>query len=112
MIGSTAAGLICLAAPVNALVMNRWPGFRRPAVVIGFVIVVTSLVAASFSTKVWHLIMTQSILFAVGGNLMYFPSMDFLDGWFIKRKGLAFGVTWVSICQPPTLIAFDVRQAC
>ena len=26
--------------------------------------------------------------------MLYFPTVAFLDEWFIKRKGFAFGVMW------------------
>lgn len=33
-------------------------------------------------------------MYAIGGGLAYAPAIVFLDGWFIQRKGLAFGVMW------------------
>jgi len=51
-----------------------------------------SLILASFATKVWHLILTQGVMFAIGGCLLLYTSVLWLDGWYVKRKGLAFGV--------------------
>ena len=53
-----------------------------------------ALVASSFSSHVAHLIITQGVLYAVGGTLLYCPTILYLDEWFIRRKGLAFGVMW------------------
>lgn len=39
-----------------------------------------------------HLILTQGILYGIGGALLYNPFLFYLDEWFIKRKGLAYGI--------------------
>jgi len=63
---------------------------------IGVVIMCLSLALSSFSTNVTHLILSQGIGFGVGGCLAYTPSILFMSEWFCKRKGLAFGIVWVS----------------
>ncbi|EEP80141.1 predicted protein [Uncinocarpus reesii 1704] len=40
------------------------------------------------------LVFTQGALYAVGGTLAYGPAIVFVDEWFVRRKGLAFGVMW------------------
>ena len=46
-----------------------------------------ALVISSFSTRVLHLIMTQGVLYAIGGTLLYTPTVVFLDEWFVAKKG-------------------------
>lgn len=53
-----------------------------------------ALALSSFSQTVWHLILTQGVLFAIGGSICYGPCILYMDEWFVKRKGLAFGVMW------------------
>jgi hypothetical protein len=36
------------------------------------------------------------VVYALGGGFAYTPAILFLDEWFIRRKGLAFGIMWVS----------------
>jgi hypothetical protein len=52
---------------------------------------------------VTHLILSQGVGFGLGGCLAYTPSILFMSEWFCKRKGLAFGIVWVSgakfLCQ-------------
>ena len=55
-----------------------------------------SLALSSFSTNVTHLLLSQGIGFGIGGCLAYTPTILFMSEWFVKRKGLAFGVVWVS----------------
>lgn len=65
--------------------------------VSGLIVVVSALIASSFSTHLWHLILTQGVLYAIGGSLLYSPAAIYLDQWFVKRKGLAFGVMWAGV---------------
>lgn len=51
-----------------------------------------SLILAAISTQVWHLQLTQGILYGIGTSLTYFAAMTLLSQWFKKRRGLATGV--------------------
>ncbi|KAF2262877.1 MFS general substrate transporter [Lojkania enalia] len=48
----------------------------------------------SLAHNVTHLIVTQGVFYAIGGGLVYSPVIQFMDEWFVRRKGLAFGVMW------------------
>ena len=41
-----------------------------------------------------HLILTQGVLYGLGGTLLYNPAILFLQEWFSRRRGLAFGIMW------------------
>lgn len=83
-----------LGSPFSFALLQRFPSHRRFCAVAGLVIMTISLVSSSFATRVWHLILTQGILYAIGGSMLYTPAIIFLDEWFIARKGLAFGLMW------------------
>jgi MFS family permease len=83
-----------LSAPVVFSAFKRWPKLRRPSITVGLFIMCIALAASSFSQTVAHLIITQGILYAVGGGLAYCPAILFMDEWFIKKKGFAYGVMW------------------
>ncbi|KAJ9616987.1 hypothetical protein H2200_000708 [Cladophialophora chaetospira] len=93
-IGTTCSGLLYLGAPLVFVAFQRWPLLLRRGIATGLLIVVLAVFLSSFATKVWQLILTQGILYAVGGNLVYYPIYVFIDEWFVRRKGLAFGVMW------------------
>ena len=100
-----AQGIMYLGAPFTFAVLQWWPKYRRYYAAIGLGIIAIALVLSSFSTRVWHLILTQGVLYAIGGNLLYTPTVLFLDEWLIKRKGFAYGVMWAGtgvsgICVP------------
>jgi MFS family permease len=73
---------------------KKWPRLRSQTSFVGLPLVAISVISASFSTKVWHLILTQGVTYGVGGALLYFPCLLFLDEWFVQKKGLAFGIMW------------------
>jgi MFS family permease len=94
LIGTFALGIIFLSSPVNLLILRRWPQHRRKYLVSGLLVSSISLTVASFARSIWQLIITQGILYGVGISMMYYPTMAFLDGWFVRRKGLAYGTAW------------------
>ena len=94
-----------LGAPFTFAFLQRYPNQRRRCSVIGLFLITLALVISSFSSRVWHLILTQGVLYALGGTMLYTPTIVFLDEWFVRRKGLAFGIMWAGtgvsgVCIP------------
>lgn len=89
-------GIMYLSAPLVFGLMIRFPWTKRPAIGVGLITMCLALGLSSLSTTVTHLIATQGVIYAIGGALAYSPAIQFMDEWFVKRKGLAFGVMWVS----------------
>lgn len=83
-----------LDTPFITAFLRLYPKFTRWAPAAGILIMCVSLAASSFSQSVGHLILTQGILYALGGSVCYVPAVLYLDEWFVKRKGLAFGIMW------------------
>lgn len=52
------------------------------------------LLGASFANKVSDLIVTQGVIFGLGIALLYNPFVFYLDDWFDKRMGFAYGCLW------------------
>ena len=95
-----------LGSPFMFAALQQWPKFRRPASSVGLFIISLGLIISSFSTRVTHLILTQGVLYAIGGTLLYTPTILFLDEWFIKRKGMAFGIMWAGTGMSGVIIPF------
>ncbi len=93
-IGTVATGLMYLLMPLYFSVLQRWPRTKVYATWASLPIVAGSLIGASFAQSVGHLIAFQGVVFAVGGNLMFVPTVTYLDEWFVRRKGLAVGIMW------------------
>ncbi|KAK5168102.1 uncharacterized protein LTR77_006670 [Saxophila tyrrhenica] len=93
-IGTVATGLMYLLMPIYFSALQRWPRLKRISTWASLPIVAGSLVGASFAQTVGQLIATQGVLFAIGGNLLFAPTVTYLDEWFLRRKGLAIGIMW------------------
>ena len=106
---SSIKGIMYLGAPFSFALLQRYPLHRRRFAVAGLAIMIISLVASSFATRVSHLILTQGVLYAIGGSMLYTPTIIFLDEWFIARKGLAFGVMWAGTGNHPPYAPSDSR---
>jgi MFS family permease len=97
IIGTCALGVMYLSSPLVFGLLAWYPNFRRPCIVIGLVVMCISLGLSSLSQSVAHLIVSQGLVYAIGAALCYSPAITFMDEWFVKRKGLAFGIMWVSL---------------
>lgn len=83
-----------IGAPVFLTLHRIYPRLFLWAPLAGLLIMCFSLALSSFSTTTTHLILTQGVLYAIGGGICYFPCIIYTDEWFVQRKGLAYGVMW------------------
>jgi hypothetical protein len=87
-------GIMYLDAPLLSVLFKKWPQLRRSCTVIGLLTMCLAVALSSFAQNVTHLILTQGILYSIGGSIVYYPTILFVNEWFIKRKGLAFGIMY------------------
>jgi MFS family permease len=84
--------MYCSMPFLFAAFTNRYMRWRNTCAAIGAGISVASLVLSAFATEVWQLVITQGILQALGSTLLYSSTTIFVDEWFLRRKGFAYGV--------------------
>lgn len=108
-VGTCSTGVMYLFAPISLYILEAFPSIRRFSSMVGLVIATGALVASSFSTQVWHLIATQGVLYAIGGSLLYSPTMFYLDEWFVDKKGFAFGVMWAGVGASGLVFPFALK---
>ncbi|KAF9286841.1 hypothetical protein BGZ74_001214 [Mortierella antarctica] len=89
-IGTTGSAVTYIAGFLSGIIADRF-GFRGTAL-CGTVVMTISLVLASFSTKIWHLYMTQGVLFGIGASMIYYPGVAVPSQYFNRRRGLAMGI--------------------
>ncbi|KAK1705480.1 major facilitator superfamily domain-containing protein [Colletotrichum acutatum] len=89
-IGSLSIGITLVISPL-ATIMARELG-TRPTMLLGAVLQSASLVCASFASRIWHLFLSQGLLFGVGMGLLFLPSYGIVAQWFTARRALANGV--------------------
>lgn len=83
-----------LDMPLVMAILRLYPRFARWSPFIGLIIMSISLAASSFSTETWHLILTQGVMYAIGGSFGYNPCLLYMPEWFVRRRGFAYGVMW------------------
>ncbi|KAJ3338272.1 hypothetical protein HDU93_009798 [Gonapodya sp. JEL0774] len=91
IIGSLQIGGITVLAPLAGQLSDRY-GPARVAV-CGAVLSAAGYVAASFSTAIWHLYLTQGLMYGLGACFSLIPATSVMPGWFKKRRGLASGIS-------------------
>ncbi|OMJ18858.1 Riboflavin transporter MCH5 [Smittium culicis] len=84
-IGCTLAGGL-LADP-----LIRMYGIKYTSL-IGTMIATVGLLLASFSTQIWHYVLTQGVIFGTGSSIVVNISLSVPALWFERHRGLAIGV--------------------
>jgi MFS family permease len=65
----------------------------KPPMFAGAVIFGGGFIAASFASRVWHLLLSQGALVGLGVGFVYVPSIAVLSQWFARRRSLANGIS-------------------
>jgi hypothetical protein len=57
-----------LSSPFIAPIMERFPNKKRSLMVAGAALCVLGLLGAAFAKEPWHLILTQGVMYSLGGG--------------------------------------------
>lgn len=76
-----------LVSPLTTLSIRRFG--TKPTLGAGVIIQAAALIAASFSTEVWHLLLTQGIAFGIGMGLAFNATVGVVPQWFRRRRSFA-----------------------
>ena len=66
--GSLCNGILYLSTIFIMPFVMRFPEYNNKVMLVGFVICIAGLVGAAFSAEAWHLVVTQGVLFSLGGS--------------------------------------------
>ncbi|KAL4916273.1 major facilitator superfamily domain-containing protein [Aspergillus aurantiobrunneus] len=111
LVGSCSMGILYLASPFSLFILQRWPHLCRLSSVLGLITAVVGIGGSAFATQVWHLLITQGIVYSVGACMLYYPLLLFIDEWFVRRKGLAYGICWAGSGVSGIVFPFVVTAA-
>jgi MFS family permease len=70
-----------LVAPLTTLLARKFG--PRPIMIAGALIHSAAFIAASFSSQIWHLYLTQGAMVGLGIGLIYIPSLPIISQWFL-----------------------------
>ncbi|KAI9178807.1 hypothetical protein H9P43_005472 [Blastocladiella emersonii ATCC 22665] len=90
LIGAFMPMALAAAGPFTGRLAESW-GFRN-ALALGAVIAGASLVLASFATEVWHLMLTQGLLYGAAGSLGINTGLALIAQWWVERRSTAVGI--------------------
>ncbi|KAG9258222.1 putative monocarboxylate transporter [Emericellopsis atlantica] len=88
-VGSLSISCALLTSPV-ATIGVRTMG-TKPTMMLGVVLEAASLICASFASEIWHLFLTQGVMFGVGMGFLFVASVPIVPQWFSTRRSLANG---------------------
>ncbi|KAF9973896.1 hypothetical protein BGZ73_002824 [Actinomortierella ambigua] len=90
LVGTIGSGVTYLAGVITGILSDRI-GYRITSLT-GTLVMTCALIFASFATEVWHLYLSQGVLFGIGASMSYYPAMGAPSHWFEKRRGLVMGI--------------------
>ncbi|RCH95789.1 hypothetical protein CU098_009080 [Rhizopus stolonifer] len=90
-VGSVLIVCLNIFSPASPLLASRFG--VRPTMMIGTLLLSLGLILAGFSTEVWHLYLTQGVLFGIGSSLTYMSIVAVIPQWFTTRRGMAMGIS-------------------
>ena len=67
---------------------------RPTLVLVGISTMIIAVFLASCATTDWQVVLTQGLLFGVGGILLNFVHVSIFPEWFDKKQGQAMGIIW------------------
>ncbi|KAF9890554.1 hypothetical protein FE257_005685 [Aspergillus nanangensis] len=94
VIGTCSTGMAYLSFPFTISMMMAFPRIQCWVSTAGLLVMSLALALGSFSTTINHLILSQGVAYGIGCGLANTPSVYFVPDWFVKRKGLAYGIIW------------------
>ena len=89
-IGSLSIACALLISPIATVAVGKVG--TKPTLFLGVALETASLICASLAKKIWHLFLTQGILFGLGMGFIFVPSVAIVPQWFTTRRSLANGV--------------------
>ena len=90
-VGSLSLTTMFLISPIATISTQRY-GIRK-SMFAGVIFEVASLICASFASKIWHLFLTQGIIFGMGMGMLFIPVASVVPQWFTSKRSLASGVS-------------------
>lgn len=90
-VGSLSLTTMFLLSPITTMSTQRY-GIRK-TMFVGVILESASLISASFASQIWHLFLTQGVLFGMGMGMLFIPVASVVPQWFTSKRSLASGVS-------------------
>ncbi|KAL4932182.1 monocarboxylate transporter [Aspergillus undulatus] len=90
-VGSLSLTATFMVSPVATAVTQRF-GIRK-TMFIGTILETASLLCASMASRIWHLFLTQGVLFGLGMGMLFVPVASVVPQWSTTKRSLASGIS-------------------
>ncbi|KAF5123883.1 putative transporter MCH2 [Metarhizium anisopliae] len=88
-VGSLSISCALIISPVATICVREFG--TKPTMFMGVIMETASLICASLASKIWHLFLTQGVLFGLGMGFLFTPSVGIVPQWFTTKRSLANG---------------------
>ncbi|KAI7901826.1 major facilitator superfamily domain-containing protein [Cokeromyces recurvatus] len=89
-VGTTLVVCLNIFTPISPLLARLG---ARITMMLGSILMSLGIILAGFSTQIWHLYLTQGVLFGIGASLVYMSIVAVIPQWFTTRRGTAMGIS-------------------
>ena len=114
MLGTLAISIPDLGAPIMTWFVARYPRQRVWMMWPGWLLCIGGLVAASYAPNVPTLVVTQGLMYGLGGLIVFYPMLSMISEWWDTKLGLAYGIldcSWGFTGAPlPFLLTWLLEQ--
>ncbi|KAL3457650.1 monocarboxylate transporter [Aspergillus heterothallicus] len=90
-VGSLSLTATFLVSPIATSITHRF-GIRK-TMFLGTILETASLLCASAASQIWHLFLTQGVLFGFGMGMLFIPVASVVPQWFTTKRSLAAGIS-------------------
>ena len=90
-----APGLQDIEEGILFQILPKAARYRQTLVLIGITILLLSLLLASYAREAWQIVLTQGILYGIGGILLNFVHVSIFSEWFDKKRSQAMSIIWL-----------------
>ncbi|KAK4452952.1 major facilitator superfamily domain-containing protein [Podospora aff. communis PSN243] len=90
-VGGLSISMALLVSPLATVCIGRFG--TRTTLRLGVILEAGSFIGASFSTEMWHLLLSQGVCFGVGLGFCFTATVGVVPQWFDKRRSFANAVS-------------------
>ncbi|KAL1903428.1 hypothetical protein Sste5346_000054 [Sporothrix stenoceras] len=86
-VGGLSISIALLVSPLSTVSVGKLG--TRPTLLIGIFFETIAFIGASFTKKIWHLLLSQGVAFGIGMGFIFVASVGIVPQWFTKRRSFA-----------------------
>ncbi|KAK0656417.1 major facilitator superfamily domain-containing protein [Cercophora newfieldiana] len=90
-VGGLSISMALLVSPLATMCIGRFG--TKTTLRIGVLLEAGSFIGASFSTEMWHLLLSQGLCFGIGLGFCFTPTVGVVPQWFDKQRSFANAIS-------------------